>query len=367
MNNKHRRFMHPCIVLAFVPAVLYGCESKSGQLDRPAQSTNAGSGGVGGSSAGPATSGSGGSAGAEQVGGAGAGGEASGGATSGWAGSNSVGSGGGSETSGSGGTGGTMLPVGDCVYHTEPAEPQAAGGQGGAGSEDIHIERSNVVGDYLVDAAGIALYIYGADYPGDCNNPPITNCYDDCVLSWPIFDAGARSLGEGLADEAFGSFTREDGIQQSTYLGWPLYYYKSDFEPGDLMGHGRGRIWFAAETKLPNIMVMRASEANGGIRYLANERGFTLYAYAADQVGTSDTAPASICTDSCLDDFAPLVLESLRPASPVEPAEVTVFVRSDSGQVQVAYRGWPLYTSRLDTRSGDLNASERTDWSVVEL
>ncbi len=354
------------------------CESNSGGLERATgsggdsdgsggtTSTSGGSGGNGGSSnvGGEAGSpGEGGSAG-ESVSAQGSGGGVSSSSTGGTGGgSGGTGTGG----DGSGGTGGEVVVPGDCEFHNDPAEPPAAGGQGGAGSEDIHLESSNFIGNYLVDSAGIALYIYGADFPGDCDHPPVTNCYDDCVLSWPIFDAGPRSLGEGLADGLFGTFTRDDGAQQTTYRGWPLYYYKRDAEPGDLVGHGRGRIWFAAEAQLPNIMVMRASEENGGIRYLSTGRGYTLYSYAADTVETPDSMPSSACTGGCLDDFEPFVINSLRPAQPIEPADVTVFIRDDTGELQAAYRGVPLYTSRLDARSGDLLGAEAAEWSVVEL
>lgn len=360
-------------------ALAVACQSNSGGLDRE-DDTNTGS----------TTNSSGGGSGGSQAGGAGeAGADTSGGndttesSSTANDSSNATGSGGSTvatssggnggtastssetTTGGSGGSGGTPVNVDDCTFHTEPAE-QGAGGEGGAGAVDIQIGEHNFVGTLLVDGAGNSLYIYGADYPGDCENAPISNCMDDCLLSWPVFDAGVRRLGEGLPDAAFGTFVRGDGVQQTTYMGWPLYSYKKDLVPGDLVGHGRGT-WFAAETDLPNVTVMRASEEDGGIKYLATENGHTLYAYAADVLGTADAPPETACVGACLNDYQPFVVNSLRLAVPIDPGDITLFVREDSGELQVAYKGAPLYTSDLDPRSGALQGIATTDWSVVEL
>jgi predicted lipoprotein with Yx(FWY)xxD motif len=187
------------------------------------------------------------------------------------------------------------------------------------------------------------------------------------LLSWPVFDAGARSLGYGLSDDAFGSFQRPDGAWQTTYMGWPLYFYKNDLLAGDLTGQGKGRTWIAAETVLPNILVMRSSEETGGLKYLSTERGLTLYAYAGDTLGTPDMLPASTCLGECLEDYQPFVVHSLRPSSAIEPQDLTVFARPDTGELQLAYKGKPLYASKLDDRSGDLNGIAAESWGLVEL
>jgi len=394
------------------PLVLFGgvalaaaCQSNSeGGIDRDngnddesvtstSTSDSGGNGGSGGSGSGGSQSGGGsGGSGGSQAGGAGeAGADTSGdsdtssttsggdsGGTTGSGGSTAETNGGGTSTStstststtsgdsgGSGGSGGSGVPVDDCTFHTEPA--QEGGGEGGAGAVDVQTAESNVIGLYLTDADGRSLYIYGADFPGDCANPPVSNCVNDCLLSWPVFEADARRLGEGLDDAAFGSFLRADGVQQTTYMGWPLYYYKSDVVAGDLMGQGRGKTWAAAELELPNIMVMRASEADGGIKYLATGSGHTLYAYASDVLGTDDTAPESACVGECLNDYEPFTLNSLRLAAAIDPGDISVFVREDSGELQVAYKGAPLYTTDLDDRSGQLQGVATADWSIAAL
>lgn len=294
---------------------------------------------------------------------------------------------GGAANAGSSGEGGTLdgaagaVSAELCIFHTdapdpselpEPEpEPEAAGGSsgaagaGGAGPEyDISLKVSPFVGPFLADNNGKSLYIYGADFPGDCETDPVSNCVDDCLMAWPLFDAGPRELDPGLDDAPFGRIQRDDGEFQTTFYGWPLYYYRSDLEPGQLNGQGRGKIWFAAETVLPNVMIMRAPEALGGMRYLGDERGRTLYVFEEDEAGSSANPPVSHCTDGCLDDFAIFTRAAVLPVSSLEPADLTVFFRED-GRSQIAYRGQPLYVSAADTKSGEMNGLETDGWSLI--
>src|SRR6185295_9309013 len=101
------------------------------------------------------------------------------------------------------------------------------------------LQLSPFVGSYLADATGRALYTTGGDLPGDCNTPPQSLCTAECAVSWLAFDAGGRVLPDGLADAGFGTIQRSDGAYQTTYQGWPLYYYKSDLTLGQVTGQGK--------------------------------------------------------------------------------------------------------------------------------
>lgn len=259
-----------------------------------------------------------------------------------------------SAESGAGGEGGepAVLPNEVCIYHSPPALP-VIGDAGAPPPNGVDVATNAFVGPYLTDLAGLALYIYGADQPGDCNTPPITNCFDDCVLSWPIFDAGERTLDPTLDDGAFGTIARPDGKFQTTYLGWPLYRYKSDTAANTINGQGKAKTWFAAEVALPNLMIMRGPTSGGGIKYLGDDHGHTLYALSGDIVGTTGVAPVSNCTAGCADAFLPYAPGAVYPVTTLEPHDIALFFRGD-GTLQTSFKGAPLYYAKGDTRSGDV-------------
>jgi predicted lipoprotein with Yx(FWY)xxD motif len=292
---------------------------------------------------------------------------------------------GGSENGGAAGSagGGRVEPPGGvCIYHSDPivdAAGGAPGGEAGAGGAtgsggvdgaagsggaptvyDITVQKNAFVGNYLADSAGKALYVFTADQAGDCDNPPLTTCDVGCRSAWPIFNAGERVLPPGLDDELFGTIRIEDGSHQTTYRGWPLYYYKNDLLPGDVRGQAVGRVWHLAEVNLPNIVLLRIDSQ----RLLGDGSGRSLYVFGEDVKGTSTSSPVSACTDACRTSFPPFTLSSISPASYFEPNDFSVFVRPDGG-AQVAYKGAPLYLARTDTRSGETSGTSEAGWTVA--
>lgn len=93
------------------------------------------------------------------------------------------------------------------------------------------------LGTMLVDEAGSTLYLFIPDARGE------STCYDACEASWPPLIG--QVTAEGNVDAGLiGSTTRNDGTDQVTYNGWPLYYFAGDTGPGDVNGQGLNDIWF---------------------------------------------------------------------------------------------------------------------------
>ena len=255
-----------------------------------------------------------------------------------------------------GGAGGSPdeVPAKLCVFHSAPSI--VGGGEAGAGPAPNGVALGNnaFVGPYLTDLAGITLYIYGADVPGDCATPPVSNCTADCLQSWPIFDAGERQLAPTLDDGVFGTIDRGGGVFQTTYYGWPLYRYKSDTVANTINGQGKGKTWFAAEVELPNLMIMRGPVDSGGVKYLSDDHGHTLYSLSGDTVGGIGVQPKSACTGACLDAFTPFAPGAVYPVTSIEPHDVGLFFRAD-GALQTAYKGFPLYYAKSDLLAGQTN------------
>ena len=242
-----------------------------------------------------------------------------------------------------------------CVFHNDASV--AMGGSGGVATT-VTLQVSPFVGNYLADSTGRTLYTYGADLPGDCQVPPQSNCVTDCLLTWPIFPAGARVLPAGLNDSAFGAIHRPDGGWQTTYYGWPLYYYKTDLLLGQVAGQGKGKTWHVAQQKPPGVVIMKA----GTVKYLADAEGHTLYISAADQLGTESSDPVSNCSGNCLDTFEPFHQKNFSVVTSLLISDFAPFVRRN-GSLQVAYRGMPLYRAATDLKSGDTTGTAVTGFT----
>jgi predicted lipoprotein with Yx(FWY)xxD motif len=87
----------------------------------------------------------------------------------------------------------------------------------------------------LVDSAGMTLYTYGQDTPGE------SACSGGCASDWPPLGPGAGSpiAGTGVTG-TIATLTRSNGTKQVTYNGLPLYGWEQDQKPGDVTGDGVG-------------------------------------------------------------------------------------------------------------------------------
>ncbi len=101
----------------------------------------------------------------------------------------------------------------------------------------INVSTSPTLGQYLVDSKGMALYWTTADARGVSNVP------DNLLSVWPVFYVSNIVVPSSLNASDFGSITRTNGSPQTTFKGWPLYYYASDTAPGQTGGQGVGGRW----------------------------------------------------------------------------------------------------------------------------
>jgi predicted lipoprotein with Yx(FWY)xxD motif len=109
-----------------------------------------------------------------------------------------------------------------------------------ADNHAIQLSQKDGVGKFLADAKGMTLYTFKKDSPGK------SACTGDCVVKWPLYFRENVAVPEGVSAGDFGTITREDGMRQTTYKGWPLYYFVGDKAPGDVLGQGLGNVWFVA-------------------------------------------------------------------------------------------------------------------------
>lgn len=128
---------------------------------------------------------------------------------------------------------------------TEPAGHPATGptedpAEHGEGHEGVVVAVAGTdLGDVLVDGDGLTLYLFDNDEQG------MSTCYEACAQNWPpLLSEGEAEAGEGADAALLGSTGREDGQQQVTYAGHPLYYFVGDSAPGEVTGQGVQDIWW---------------------------------------------------------------------------------------------------------------------------
>lgn len=97
------------------------------------------------------------------------------------------------------------------------------------------------LGSYLADADGKTLYWFMKDAPGK------SACAGQCVENWPVFFRETVTPPAGIEVKDFGVITRDDGKKQSTFRGYPLYFYAMDKKSGDVVGQGMGSNWYVID------------------------------------------------------------------------------------------------------------------------
>jgi predicted lipoprotein with Yx(FWY)xxD motif len=136
----------------------------------------------------------------------------------------------------------TAIPV---AAATSTPMPQPSATMAPAAAATVMVKNDPKLGDYLVDAKGMTLYMFTKDTPG------VSNCSGGCLTAWPpLVATGDLVAGPGVTGK-LGFITRADGTKQVTYNDMPLYYWASDVKPGDVNGQGVGGVWYVVPPTKP--------------------------------------------------------------------------------------------------------------------
>jgi predicted lipoprotein with Yx(FWY)xxD motif len=114
-------------------------------------------------------------------------------------------------------------------------------GLAAAAHHAVNVKDSPELGKHLVDAKGMTLYWFTKDQAGQ------SACAGDCLTKWPVYFRDNVAAGQGLKPEDFGTITRADGAKQSTFRGYPLYYFFMDKAAGEAKGHKVNNVWFVID------------------------------------------------------------------------------------------------------------------------
>ena len=215
------------------------------------------------------------------------------------------------------------------------------------------------VGDVMVDAKGLTLYMFDPDK----NKPGGSVCNGGCAAVWPpVIVSGDADL---VAPAGFGgklsTVKRDDGKLQAAVNGLPLYGWVFDKIPADLNGQANNEVWWALDKNgnpVRNAPSLRwRTNTIAGVEkntpVLVDSKGMTLYMFERDTAH-----PESYCYDDCAKAWPPVLVNdssalSVFQGTNVDKTKLGVVRRAETAQFQVTYNGWPLYTWARDTKPGE--------------
>ncbi|HWE29657.1 MAG TPA: hypothetical protein VHB97_16725 [Polyangia bacterium] len=248
-----------------------------------------------------------------------------------------------------------------------PADDGGASDDGGSstGAGAIHLTTSPTLGSYLVDGAGRSLYLFGSDVPAGATTAAVSNCGATCIPYWPVFHVDTVTVSGNVSASDFAEIVRTDGAKQTTYKGWPLYYFASDSAAGEVNGQGVSGTWFVATQPFYTTMVRADAVAT---HFLTDGGGRSLYVFASDTVGTSTTAPVSACqTGGCATNWPVFTLAPNVAPSTLLGSDFTTLTWTDGTTKQVVYKGHPLYYFKGDAAvPGAVAGRAVTGWSTLD-
>lgn len=225
----------------------------------------------------------------------------------------------------------------------------------------VQLANNATHGKILTDSKGKSLYFFSLD------TKETSVCMEagDCLKNWPIFYDANPVIGTGLTAADFKTITRTDGKKQTTYKGWPLYYFVNDASAGDTKGDKVGDVWFIAKPDY-SLMYVKAqlqglnadgkltnykddyTEGDALTSYITDIEGRTLYTFINDKKDINNFTAEDLSNNAVW----PIYYNDLMKIPSILDAKdfgtITVHEKK-----QLTYKGWPLYYYGADKKRGD--------------
>jgi predicted lipoprotein with Yx(FWY)xxD motif len=238
-------------------------------------------------------------------------------------------------------------------------------------SYTVQIGNSASIGHYLENESGFTLYMFGSDKPGS----GASTCTGPCAGAWPPFYASSLNLPPSLNSSSFATITRSDGSKQTTYNGWPLYYYAADTSAGSMFGEGLnqfGSLWYA----IPPTLQQSGGQIVGGAQfsvgvaykpsiglYLTNSSGFTLYYRTTD---TPNSGKTTCTTDVCEASWPVFYQASLNLPPGLGSLPFGTITAYNTTKI-TTFNGYPLFYWAGDAKAGDTTGEGIGSFYVATL
>jgi predicted lipoprotein with Yx(FWY)xxD motif len=218
----------------------------------------------------------------------------------------------------------------------------------------VQLATNDNLGSILTDVEGMSLYILSKDIKGT------SECTGGCIDAWPIFYTEKITLDAGLDNSDFGVITRPDGTKQTTYKGWPLYYFANDVVPGDTKGDKVGNRFFVAKPDYSLMYAQTQIEGENNLTfYMTDALGRTLYAFFKDTFNDNNFTKEDFSNNALFPIFHTEIDKLPSILNKDDFKTIDVF-----GRKQLTYKGNPLYYSDKDLKKGDI-LGRSTAWPLV--
>ena len=234
---------------------------------------------------------------------------------------------------------------------TPPDDPDAVA--------TVKVASSTTLGNYLTDANGNTLYFFARDVDGANTCTSAT-----CNPLWPVYYEANVKVPKSLNGADFATKVTADGRSQTTYKGWPLYYYApaaagvyTREAPGTTGGNGVGTVWHVVNPAYNVLLASKSVEdktthAVSTKSFLVDGQGRTLYYFAKDNTNPN-TLPTN-CTGGCAAIWPALYLSAPVAPSSLKTSDFATITRdpstttgpygpATSTREQLTYKGHPLY------------------------
>ena len=223
-------------------------------------------------------------------------------------------------------------------------------------AQDVKLTSDPVLGQVLTDDTGNTLYFFTKD-----SEPNNSSCMGGCLSNWPVFHASNLSVGMGLDAADFEEFERADGVMQTTYKGWPLYYFANDNNAGETNGEAVNNIWFVAKPDYGLMLMDDELVGKDGMTYDSNyelgsevvqffvdAEGRTIYTFKNDNYNQNNFTADDFSNNGVWPIYE-FDLQSI-PSTLDESLFGSITV---AGHTQMTYKGWPLYYFGQDAARGE--------------
>jgi len=213
-------------------------------------------------------------------------------------------------------------------------------------SENVLLASNASLGNVITDIVGNSLYFF----VNDAFEAAV--CNDQCEENWPIFYTESISAASGLDQSDFATITRNDGSKQTTYKGWPLYYFINDNAAGDVNGENINGVWYVAKPDYSIMLVNNQLTGHDGVsyngnyepgeevvKYFTDDYGRTLYTFINDEFEKNNFTNEDFSNDPVWPIYENTIVNKV-PSG----IDASLFNIIDVfGKSQLTYNGWPLY------------------------